>query len=102
MAEFLFALVALGVFFALAMNRAGLTAWAIAVALFTLSLQMGLGHGSLHWPVFNVWALLGWLVAGALFAASYPKVKRKYFAEPAYRALKGAMPAISETEREAL
>ncbi|MEZ0278648.1 MAG: acyl-CoA dehydrogenase [Methylibium sp.] len=102
MAEFIFALVALGVFFALAMNRAGLTAWAIAVALFTLSLQMGLGHGSLHWPVFNVWALLGWLVAGALFAASYPKVKRKYFAEPAYRALKGAMPAISETEREAL
>ena len=92
MLSFIFALVALGVFFALAMNRAGLTAWALAVALFTLSLQMGLGGGSLHWPVFNLWALLGWLVAAGLFALSYPEIKRKYVTEPAYRRLTGAMP----------
>ncbi len=102
MAEFIFALVALGGFFALAMNRASLVAWAVAVALFTLSLQLGLGGGSLHWPVLNLWALLGWLVAGGLFALSYPEIKRKYVTEPAFRVLKGAMPSISETEREAL
>ena len=102
MAEFIFALLAFGVFFALAMNRAPLKVWAVAVALFTLNLQMGLGHGSLHWPVFNIWALLGWLSAAGLFGASYPEIKRKYVTGPAYRALKGAMPSISETEREAL
>ena len=102
MAELIFTLIFLAAVFGLAMNRAGLKAWAIAVALFTLSAQMGLVHGHLHWPHFPLWSLLGWLVAGLLFAASIPEIKRKYITLPAYRALKGAMPTISETEREAL
>ena len=102
MAELIFALISLGVFFALAMNRASLRTWAIAVALFTLSLQMGLGHGVLHAPGFPLWAFFGWLAAGLLFAASIPDIKRNYITLPAYRALKGMMPTISETEREAL
>ena len=102
MAELIFTLIFLAAVFGLAMNRAGLRAWAIAAALFTLSAQMGLVHGHLHWPHFPLWSLLGWLVAGLLFAASVPEIKRKYITLPAYRALKGAMPTISETEREAL
>src|SRR5262245_16318009 len=102
MAEVIFALVSILAVFALALNRASLRAWALAAALFTLSAQMGLAHGGLHWPVFPLWSLFGWLVAGLLFAASLPEIKRDYFVLPAYRALKGAMPAISETEREAL
>jgi len=102
MAELIFTLICLAAVFGLAMNRADLKAWAAAVALFTLSAQMGLVHGHLHWPHFPFWSLLGWLAAGLLFAASIPEIKRKYITLPAYRALKGAMPTISETEREAL
>src|SRR5262245_25415604 len=102
MAEVIFTLVSLLAVFALAMNRASLRVWALAAALFTLSAQMGLAHGELHWPVFPLWSLFGWLVAWLLFVGSLPKIKRNYFVLPAYRALKGAMPAISETEREAL
>jgi acyl-CoA dehydrogenase len=102
MAEVIFAALALIALFALAMNRAPLWAWALGVALFTLSLQLGLGSGRLHAPVFNVWALLGWLVAAGLFALTFPKIKRDAVVLPAYRALKGVMPTISETEREAL
>ena len=94
MAELIFAVVSLAAFFALAMNRAPLRAWAIAVAIFTLSLQIGLG--------FPLWTFIGWLIAGLLFAGSIPEIKRQYITLPAYRALKGVMPAISETEREAL
>ncbi len=102
MAELIFAAISLATLFALAMNRAPLRAWALAVALITLSAQLGLVHGELHWPVFPLWSLFGWLVAGLLFAASFPELKRKYITLPAYRALKGAMPTISETERAAL
>ena len=102
MAEFIFAFVALLALFALAMNRASLRLWASGIALLTLSAQMGLLHGHLNWPVFAWWALLGWLAALALFDLSFKKQRRRFIVLPAYRALKGAMPTISETEREAL
>jgi acyl-CoA dehydrogenase len=102
MAELIFALLWLTVLFGLAMNRAPLRAWAGAVALFTLSFQLGLGHGALHGPNFGIWSLLGWVVAGLLVAVSFPEIKRKCIVLPAYRALKGTMPPISDTEREAL
>ena len=94
MAELIFAGVALAGFFALAMNRVSLRTWAIAIFVFTLSLQVAFG--------FPFWTFAGWLVAGLLFAGSLPDLKRQYITLPVYRALKGAMPAISETEREAL
>jgi acyl-CoA dehydrogenase len=102
MAELIFVLACLGLVLALAMARATLTVWAAAAAGITLAAQLGLAQGALHWPVFPLWALFGWLIAGLLFAASFPEIKRKYVALPAYRALKGALPAISQTEREAL
>ena len=94
MAELIFAVVALAGFFALAMNRVSLRTWAIAVFVFTLSLQIAFG--------FPFWTFAGWLIAGLLFAGSMPDLKRQYITLPVYRALKGVMPAISETEREAL
>ena len=102
MAELIFVCLSIAAFFALAMNRASLRLWALAIALYTLSLQMGLGVGAFHAPGFPLWALLGWIVAAILFAASFPDLKRKYITLPAYGALKGAMPKISQTEREAL
>src|SRR6266508_1792112 len=102
MAEFIFALVFLLALFALAMNRAPLRLWALALALVTLGAQMGLVHGHLHPPVFTLWALLGWLAALDLFGLSFKEQRKKFVVLPAYRALKGAMPTISETEREAL
>ncbi len=102
MAELIFLLIALAALFALAMNRAPLWAWSAFVALLTLSLQVGLGHGAFHAPNIDFGALLGWGIAGLLFALSFPDIRRKYVTLPAYRALKGAMPTISDTEREAL
>ena len=99
MAEFIFIVVALLILFALAMNQASLRLWALGIALLTLSAQMGLVHGHLHRPVFTLWALVGWLVAGGLFALSFKELRQKYVVLPAYRALKGSMPTISETER---
>jgi acyl-CoA dehydrogenase len=93
-AELIFAALSLAAFLALAMNRASLRGWAIAIAVFTVILQFGFG--------FTLWFFAGWLVAGLLFAASVPDIKRKYITLPAYGALKGAMPTISDTEREAL
>jgi acyl-CoA dehydrogenase len=93
-AELIFSIIALAGFFALAMNRASLRTWAIAIFVFTVCLQIAFG--------FPFWTFAGWLVAGLLFAGSNPDLKRKYITLPAYRALKGAMPTISETEREAL
>jgi acyl-CoA dehydrogenase len=93
-AELIFALLALALFFALAMNRASFRTWAIATAIYTLALQIAVG--------FALWSFSGWLVAGLLYAAGVPNIKRTYITKPVFRALKGAMPAISETEREAL
>lgn len=94
MAELIFALLALALFFALAMNRASFRTWAICVAIYTLTLQIAAG--------FPLWSFVGWLAAGLLYAASLPSLKRRYITTPVFRALKGAMPSISETEREAL
>ena len=102
MAELIFAGISLVAVFALAMNRAPLWLWALGAALFTFTAQMGLVHGQLHWPMFPWWSLLGWLIAALLFVASFPEIKRKYITLPTYRALQGAMPTISQTEREAL
>ncbi|MGE5260150.1 MAG: acyl-CoA dehydrogenase, partial [Actinomycetota bacterium] len=102
MAELIYASLALAALFALAMNRAPLWLWALYVATFTFTAQMGVVHGNLHWPMFPWWSFLGWLAAALLFMASFPELKRKYITLPAYGALKGAMPTISETEREAL
>jgi acyl-CoA dehydrogenase len=102
MAELIFTILWLTVLFGLAMSRAPLWAWAPAVALFTLGLQIGLGSGEVHAPVFTFWAVLGWLIAGGLFALNFPRIKRDYVVLPAYRALKRGIPPISETEREAL
>ena len=72
----------------LAMNRAALRAWAIAAALFTLSAQMGLVHGHLHWPAFPALvAASAGSSPGFCSRASFPEIKRKYIALPAYRAL---------------
>jgi acyl-CoA dehydrogenase len=102
MAELIYAGLALAAFFALAMNRASLWLWALYVAIFTFTAQMGVVHGHLHWPMFPWWSFLGWLAAALLFMSSFPELKRKYITLPAYGALKGVMPTISETEREAL
>ncbi|HAN63244.1 MAG TPA: hypothetical protein DCQ79_05150, partial [Rhizobiales bacterium] len=84
MAEFIFALLSLFALFALAMNRAPLRLWALAAAVFTLCAEMGLVHGHLHRPVLTLWALLGWLIAGALFALSYNCLL--YTSDAAYQA----------------
>ncbi|XSG82790.1 MAG: acyl-CoA dehydrogenase [Methyloligella sp. ZOD6] len=88
--------------FALAIYRKPLIAWAAAVAGYTLALQLGLGQGTLHPPVFPWWAWAGWALAAFLFALTFDPVRRALITQPAYRTLRRALPKISDTEREAL
>lgn len=88
--------------FALAMYRAPLIAWAAAAAGYTLALQLGLGEGTLHPPVFPWWAWAGWAFAALLFALTFDPVRRSLITHPAYKTLRRALPKISDTEREAL
>ncbi len=76
------------------MNRASFRTWSIASAIYTLALQIAFG--------FPLWSFTGWLLAGLLYACSLETVKRSYITKPVFRTLKGAMPSISDTERESI
>ena len=102
MAELIFTLICLAAVFGLAMNRADLKAWAIS----RRSLHPERADGSRARPfalaAFSA-LVTAWLARRrASVCASIPEIKRKYITLPAYRALKGAMPTISQTEQEAL
>lgn len=88
--------------FALAMNRASLRSWALAAVLFTLAAQMGVFAGDLHWPLAGFWRLLGWIPAILLVALTFDQLRRDYIVKPAHKALRGFIPSVSATEREAL
>ncbi len=100
MSQFVFALVTIALVFTLAMRRASLPVWAGVVAAITFAWQTGLvsgGAGS-----FGLWSLIGWLPALILAVLSVPGVRRSLIVEPAYRAIRGVLPKVSETEQQAL
>jgi acyl-CoA dehydrogenase len=87
---------------ALAMHRAPLWAWALALAVATLLWQMGLPFGVLRAPELGALGLLAWLPVLVLAALSVPEVRRPLLVIPVFRAVKGILPRISDTERQAL
>ena len=100
MAEFIFAFVAAAIIFVLAMRRAPLR-WAAAIALLTFACSLALAQAScIGLPSSSG---RSWLAdRRRSVRAHLPRIKRNYVVLPAYRALKGAMPTISDTEHEAL
>ncbi|MDX5445349.1 MAG: acyl-CoA dehydrogenase [Zoogloeaceae bacterium] len=49
-----------------------------------------------------VWTLLLALLAGCVFALWHDATRRRLLSDPAFRAFRGAMPSMSQTERDAL
>ena len=102
MAEPVFLLLCLIGVFALAMQRAPLWLWAVALAAATLAWQTGALHGRFEEPHFTLLRLLAWVPAVVLVGLSIPPLRRAALVEPTFRAIKGILPKVSATEQEAL
>ncbi len=102
MAELVFFLVLIAGAFALAMNRAPLLAWAAALAAAVLVWQTGLLWGEFGEPDPGVLGLLAWVPAVVLAGLSITPLRRVALTAPAYRKIKGILPKVSATEKEAL
>src|SRR5918999_3918300 len=99
MTELIFGLLCSVAVFALAMRRAPLWLWAGTFALATFVLQTGLVRGTFSVPAFGWLALLGWSPAVLLALLSVPKLRRAVLVEPAYHAVRKALPKVSDTEQ---
>ena len=95
MSTLIFIIICAAAVFALAMRQAPTWAWAASIAV--LSLLAG-PVGSFWSPI--IW--IGWLLAAGLAALSFTELRRNLVTRPAFKSLKGIMPKVSETEREAL
>ena len=102
MAEIVFIVLCAAGAFALAMRRAPLWAWALALAAATLVWQTGLLHGEFDEPEFGVLGLLAWVPVVVLAGLSIPALRRMALIEPLFRKIKGILPKVSATEQEAL
>ena len=102
MAEPVFLLLCLIGVFALAMQRAPLWLWAVALAAATLAWQTGALHGQFEEPHFTLLRLLAWVPVVVLAGLSIPPLRRAALIEPTFRAIKGILPKVSATEQEAL
>ncbi len=101
MAEIVFVVILFGVAFVLAMRAAPLWLWAAVAAIATFLWQTGTVAG--EWDTTpTALGLLAWLPALALALLSVPFVRRKVVIEPAFAAVRGSLPKISDTERQAL
>lgn len=102
MTEVVFAFVVVAAAMALAMRKVPLWAWAVLAALVVFIPQSGLldGRFTPHVPAF--WGLLAWLPAVLLALLSVPVIRRTVLIEPAFQAVKGILPKVSDTEQQAL
>ena len=102
MAEPVFFLLCLIAVFALAMQRAPLWLWAVALASATLVWQTEMLHGEFDEPDFTLLQLLAWVPVVVLAGLSIPPLRRVALIEPIFRKIKGILPRVSATEQEAL
>jgi acyl-CoA dehydrogenase len=96
-----FVLCIIAVFF-LAMQRAPLWGWALALGIATFVWQTGLLHGDLDEPEFGIGGLLAWVPVIVLAGLSIGSIRRAALIQPVYRKIKGILPRVSATEQEAL
>ncbi|HXF52522.1 MAG TPA: hypothetical protein VNK52_00215, partial [Hyphomicrobiaceae bacterium] len=72
MPQLIFALICVVAVFALALRRAPLKLWALAVAVATFALLTGLSSGSFDPVPFGIAAIVGWLPALVLALLAVP------------------------------
>ncbi len=102
MAEIVFAVLVIAALMVLAVRKAPLWMWAVVLALAVFIPQSGLLHGTLD-PAFpGFFGLLAWAPALILGLLSVQSIRRKALIEPTFRAVKGILPKVSDTEQQAL
>ena len=93
-------LLALGIAFTLAMNKASLRSWTIVSAIFSIPLLWSAIHdGSLFTYSF---AFLSLVTTAFLAMLNNEKLKKSLIVQPLYHQLRSNFPKISETEEAAL
>ena len=85
---------------ALAMRRAPLWAWALAVVAITVAWQAGVAEGRVAAPSFGPFGLLGLLPGLALAALAVPPLRRAALVAPAFRRIRRALPRLSDVVRQ--
>ena len=88
--------------FILAMHRAPLWAWTVAVAAGVYAWQSGLLYGQPGELEPGILGGIVWLLAAALAALCVPALRRAVLIQPLFRQIKGMVPRVSATEQEAL
>jgi acyl-CoA dehydrogenase len=103
MAFTVFTLVLLATVFAMAMRRAPIWAWTAAIGLATLIWRSGvLSTGQFGYPHWGLFGELVWLPFAALVLFSIPALRRRFLVVPAFTAVRGTLPKVSDTEAQAL
>ena len=102
MAELVFVVLFIAGVFVLAMRRAPLWAWALALGIATLIVQTGLLHGEFEEPEFGLLGVLAWVPVIVLAALSVTSIRRAALIAPVYAKIRGILPRVSATEQEAL
>ncbi|MCK5712301.1 MAG: acyl-CoA dehydrogenase family protein, partial [Hyphomicrobiaceae bacterium] len=95
-----FALVVAGIV-ALGMYKAPLWAWALGAVAAAIVWQSGVS-GTVSDPSPGLIGYLFWLIAIVFGLLAVPAIRRAVLIAPAFKFIKGMMPKISDTERQAL
>jgi acyl-CoA dehydrogenase len=88
--------------FVLAMRRAPLWAWTVALAAAAYIWQSGLLYGEPAELEPGFFGVLAWALVAVLAALCVPAVRRAMLIQPLFRKIKGILPRVSATEQEAL
>lgn len=88
--------------FVLAMRRAPLWAWTAGLAAALLLWQSGMLHGQPSGLAPGLLGALAWILVAVLAALSVPSIRRAVLVQPLFRKVRGILPRVSATEREAL
>ena len=88
--------------FVLAMRRAPLWAWTVALASAVYIWQSGLLYGEPGELEPGFLGVIAWVLVAVLAALCVPAVRRAVLIQPLFRKIKGILPRVSATEQEAL
>src|SRR5262245_12871232 len=102
MPELIFLVVCIVAVFLLAMWRAPLWGWTLALAAALYAWQSGMLHGERDALEPGFFGVLGWAAVVLLAALCVPPIRRALLIQPVFRKIKGILPRVSATEQEAL
>jgi len=102
MMELMLILLCAAVGLGLAVRRAPLRTWMLAVVGTILATQIGVLEGTIRAPSFGMPSVCAWILALALGALSIPAFRRRILVTPIYQMIRRGLPRVSDTARQAL